>query len=82
MSSYQLYINGTAVGSDVYGAIASLEVEENADRPDALRLKLPLQPTGTDITWVSDARIAMSAVSRSRRLRRTNIPIVCGVNGA
>ena len=58
MSTYQLYINGTAVGSDVYDSIASLEIEENGELPGALRIKLPLQATGSDLTWVSDGRIA------------------------
>ena len=58
MSKYQLLINGTAVGDDVYDALASVEVEENAELPDALRLKLPVQVNNKDLTWVADSRVA------------------------
>ena len=57
MSTYQLYVDGTAVGSDVYDAIATLEVEEHAELPGALRIKLPVQASGKDISWVSDDRV-------------------------
>jgi phage protein D len=58
MSKYQLFVNGTAVGDDVYDAIASLEIEENAELADALRLKLPVNVVSKDLTWIGDSRLA------------------------
>lgn len=57
MSKYQLLLDGTAVESEVYDALSSVEVEENADVPAALRLKLPITTKGKDLTWVNDGRL-------------------------
>ncbi len=58
MSTYQLYIDGTAVGTDVYESIVTLEVEEQAALPGSLRLKLPVLAAEKDLTWVGDPRVA------------------------
>jgi Phage tail baseplate hub (GPD) len=57
MSKYQVILDGSAVGSDFYDALSSVEVEENVDLPDALRLKLPVSTKGKDLTWVNDSKL-------------------------
>lgn len=57
MSAYQILFDGTAVDADFYTLLASVEVEENADLPGALRLKLPISIKDDDLTWVSDDRL-------------------------
>src|SRR5215218_3810601 len=57
MSTYQLLLNGSPADDDLYAAIPSLEVEENADLPDAIQLDLPVNLTGEgDLTFVGDER--------------------------
>lgn len=54
-STIQLSVGGSPVDSDLYGAIQLLEVEENADRPDALLLRLPVNRTSIgDLKYVGD----------------------------
>jgi phage protein D len=57
MSTYQVLVDGTAVGDDFYDALAALEVEENSTLPDALRLVLPISTANGDLTWIGDTRI-------------------------
>ena len=57
MSTYQLILDGTPVDDGFYDSISSLQVEENADLPDALRLVLPVTTANDDLTWVSDDRL-------------------------
>src|SRR4051812_20730014 len=57
MSKYQVLVDGSAVGSDFYDALSSVEVEENADMPDALRLRLPVSTKDKDLTWVGDRKL-------------------------
>jgi hypothetical protein len=57
MSTYQLLLNGSPADDDLYAAISSLEVEENADLPDAIQLDLPVNQTEEgDLTFVGDER--------------------------
>jgi phage protein D len=57
VSKYQLLLDGTAVNAEVYDALSSVEVEENADVPDAVRLKIPVSTKDKDLTWVNDGRL-------------------------
>ena len=43
--TYQLAVGGRPVSDDFYTAVQSLEIEENADAPDALLLRLPVTRT-------------------------------------
>ena len=38
--------------------VAKLEIEENADLPDAISLQLPVAAEDGELTWVGDGRIA------------------------
>jgi hypothetical protein len=54
-STIQLALGGTPVTTDFYNAIELLEVEENADRPDALMMRVPVNRTsGGDLQYVGD----------------------------
>jgi len=54
-SKIQLALGGSAVSSVFYNAIELLEVEENADRPDALVMRVPVNRTsGGDLQYVGD----------------------------
>jgi phage protein D len=54
-SAIQLTLGGTPVSSDFYRTIETLEVEENADRPDALLLRVPVNRTASgDLQYVGD----------------------------
>ncbi len=57
MSTYQLLIDGTPVAADFYDSISSLQVEENSDLPDALRIVFPVSAANDDLTWVGDDRL-------------------------
>jgi phage protein D len=53
--TYQILVGGTAVDASVYAALASLEVEENADLPGAIELTVPIAADGSgDLTYVND----------------------------
>jgi phage protein D len=58
MSTYQVLLNGKAVDDDFYTQLSTLEVEENADLPDAISLTLPLAAADGEVIWVADARVA------------------------
>lgn len=58
MSTYQLLLNGTAVDDDFYTTLAKLDVEENADLPDAISFSLPLSAQDGEVTFVADSRFA------------------------
>ncbi|MFC9053289.1 MULTISPECIES: contractile injection system protein, VgrG/Pvc8 family [Streptomyces violaceoruber group] len=57
MSTYQLFFDKEPVGPDFYDGISSLEVEENAHLPGALRLVLPVAVEDGQLTRVSDANL-------------------------
>ena len=57
MSTYQILIDNTAVDDAFYEAIGTLEVEENALLPDALRLVLPVTIDNGDLTWVGNKKV-------------------------
>lgn len=57
MSRYRVLIDGEAVDDDFYDLLATLEVEENAELPGALRMVLPLRGENGDLTWVGDAKL-------------------------
>jgi phage protein D len=53
--SYQLLVDGAPVDPALYGAISSLEVEENAELPGAIQLRLSVAADGSgDLTMVND----------------------------
>lgn len=58
MSTYQVLFNGSAAADDFYEMVAKLEIEENADLPDAIALQLPVAEKDGDLTWLDDDRIA------------------------
>lgn len=57
MSTYQVLFDGTPAEQDFYDQVSLLEVEENADLPGAISLKLPVAVAEGELTWVADARI-------------------------
>lgn len=57
MSDYQIVIDGTPVDDPFYDDVAQLQVEENADLPDAIRLTLPVNVKDDDLRYVGDARV-------------------------
>jgi phage protein D len=72
-STLQLLVDGSPVDDDLYVAISSLEVEENADLPDAIQLHLPVNRTEKgDLTYVADDRLGPFA----------NIAVVARPEGA
>ena len=57
--TYQLSVGSSPVSDDFYTALQSLEVEENADAPDALLLRLPVSRTQAgDLSYVGDPTFA------------------------
>jgi hypothetical protein len=57
--TYQLAVGGSPVSDDFYTAVQSLEIEENADAPDALLLRLPVDRTPDgDLNFVGDPTFA------------------------
>jgi hypothetical protein len=57
--TYQLSVGRRPVSDDFYTALQSLEVEENADAPDALLLRLPVNRTQAgDLNYVGDPTFA------------------------
>lgn len=53
--TYQILVDGAPVAADLYGAVSSLDVEENADLPGAIQLTVPVASDGgTDLTRVND----------------------------
>jgi hypothetical protein len=54
-ATIQVSLDGTPIPATLYDAIQLLEVEENADRPDALLVRLPVNRTsGGDLEYVGD----------------------------
>ena len=58
MSTYQVLFNGTPADQAFYDMVSKLEVEENADLPDAISLQLPVAAQDGELSWVGDARMA------------------------
>jgi phage protein D len=57
-STYQLLFDGSPADDDFVAALTSIEVEENADLPDALLLKLAVSRTAAgDLDLPDDARL-------------------------
>jgi phage protein D len=53
--SYQLLVGGAPVDAALYASISSVEVEENAELPGAIQLRLPVAADGSgDLTRVND----------------------------
>src|SRR5688500_16513401 len=72
-TTFQLLLNGSPADDDLYAAISSLEVEENADLPDAIQLDLPVNRTEEgDLTFVGDDRFGPFA----------NVAVLAQTNGA
>jgi phage protein D len=60
--SYQILASGSPVAENLYGALTSLEVEENADLPGAIQLSVAIAADGSgDLTYVNDATFIPSA---------------------
>jgi hypothetical protein len=57
MSTYQVLFDGKAADNSFYDVLAKLEVEENADLPDAISLQLPVAAEKGELTWVAEERI-------------------------
>ena len=57
MSTYQVIFDGSPAKASFYDVLAKLEVEENADLPDALSLQLPVAAARGELTWVGNDRI-------------------------
>jgi len=58
-STFSLMLNGSPADDKLITALSVLEVEENADLPGAIQLKLPVDTTDDgDLTYVSDSRVA------------------------
>lgn len=55
--SYKLLLDGAEVDDAIYGAIPSLEVEENAELPGAIQFSLPVDSVEDDLTRVGDAAV-------------------------
>ncbi len=57
-STYQILLDGTPVEKAFYDAITSLEVEENAELPDAVQLTMAVnRSTAGDLDYPGDARL-------------------------
>ena len=57
-STFQILFDGTPADDDFYGALTLLEVEENAELPDAIELTLSVNRTaGGDLDYPSDIRL-------------------------
>ena len=57
-STYQILVEGTPVESGFYDAITSVEVEENADLPDAVQVALNVNRTSAgDLDYPADSRL-------------------------
>jgi hypothetical protein len=57
-STIQLALDDTPVSADFYNTVELLEVEENADRPDALVMRVPVNRTsGGDLQYVGDGTL-------------------------
>uniref|UniRef100_UPI003D098D72 hypothetical protein n=1 Tax=Mycobacterium sp. TaxID=1785 RepID=UPI003D098D72 len=57
MSTYQVLFDGQPAAQDFYDVVGAIEVEENADLPDAVSFQLPVAVDTGDLTWVSDPRV-------------------------
>jgi phage protein D len=57
VSTYQVILDGSPAKDGFYDVLAKLEVEENADLPDALSLQLPVAAAHGELTWVGNDRI-------------------------
>jgi len=54
--TYRILVSGSPVDSTLYGAIDTLEIEENADLPGALQLTVAVARTSSgDVTFVNDS---------------------------
>lgn len=58
MSHYQVLFNGSPADQAFYDIVSRLEIEENADLPDAISLQLPVAAQAGELSWVGDPRIA------------------------
>jgi hypothetical protein len=58
-STFSLLLNGTPADDKLVTALSMLEVEENADLPGAIQLRVPVDTTDDgDLTYVSDGGFA------------------------
>jgi hypothetical protein len=58
-STFSLLLNGAPADDKLVTALSMLEIEENADLPGAIQLRVPVDTTGGgDLTYVSDGRFA------------------------
>jgi phage protein D len=58
-STFSLLLNGTPADDKLITSLSMLEIEEHAELPGAISLRLPIDTTDTgDLTYVSDSRFA------------------------
>jgi phage protein D len=72
VAGYQVLLDGKPAPKEFYPDVARLEVEENADLPDAICLELTVAAQGGELTWVGDKRVGPYA----------NIAVVITPDGA
>jgi phage protein D len=54
--SYQILLDGSPVPTTIYGAIDTLQIEENAEQPGAMELRVPISRGDSgDLTLVNEA---------------------------
>jgi phage protein D len=56
-SSFTLSFDGTAMDDHMYEAVSSIEVEENAELPDAIQISLGISAVGGELDFVGDSRL-------------------------
>jgi hypothetical protein len=58
-STFSLLLNGTPADDKLITSLSMLEIEEHAELPGAISLRLPIDTTDTgDLTYVNDSRFA------------------------
>jgi phage protein D len=71
-STFSLLLNGAPADDKLLTQLAMLEVEENVHLPGAIQLRVPVDATDDDLTYVNDSRFAPLA----------NLAVVATADGA
>lgn len=69
--SFSLTFDGSPMDDRMYGALTSIEVEENAELPDAIQIELSVSAVDGELDYVSDSRLQPS----------TNVALVATLEG-
>jgi phage protein D len=56
-SSFELSFDGTAIDDRMYQAVSTIEVEENAELPDAIQISLGMSAVDGELDFVGDSRL-------------------------